>query len=59
MAVDGWNGQLNLEIANGNKKGMAMAGWNGQLNQEIANGNKKDWQWMDAMVNSIWKQQME
>ena len=38
---------------------MAMDGWNGQLNQEIANGNKKDWQWMDAMVNSIWKQQME
>ena len=40
MAVDGWNGQLNLELANGNKKGMVMDGWNGQLNLEIANGMK-------------------
>ena len=29
MAMDGWNGQVNLEIA--------MDGWNDQLNLEIAN----------------------
>ena len=40
MAVDGWNGQLNLELANGNKKGMTMDGWNGQLNLKITNGLK-------------------
>ena len=29
-----------MELANGNKKGMAMDGWNGQLNLKITNGLK-------------------